>query len=563
MKKQIRFIYFILPTYSIQNFALVICVFFAVSCSKNYENQRQFFVSKYAENDITVQTMIKRSRLNPKSDMEKGDYWKWRIDQYLHEIDTSFRAVYDIHTKGKSFSELYHTNHNFSTLKTKIIKKTKAQEINLPNGFFSNNPLGNAHTGESAVFEGVIYIAYQGPSTDPYICSYEIESNIWKGPYKVGDSELSKKGNKTDHHGKPSIAVDAQGHIHVVFGGHGGNREDGLNPHSIDTPHVGGRFKHFVSTNPKDVKNFESKNDVSPYSTYSQLVKMGNGDIYLFTRAGTHKSPWIYYQMKAGSSSFDSMVKITKPIPKNDASLDVDTFYLKAYRLSENKMGISYLNHICSFTEVHRLNRPWVRRYNAYFMEMDTDEEKFYSINGKEIALPLDKVSSDNSTLAYLSKNGDDYVYGTRSMLDKNGEPILIFENITDKRVWKSIKYKFGNWTEPKALSFYPKETIVGISAVQVLDFKQLSKKQAGFIYINDKNESVFAIAEMNESQTKWHLKENCIAKKSVMELATVKDLKGNNVGHILSVAIHKNAIGGQALYLWANGKLRSSAEAM
>jgi hypothetical protein len=525
------------------------------SCKTITTEQYQDVRSRLIETHIGQDKALAALQDMTAKESEQGhEYWRWRVDQYLYEAYPDFKPHYDGFMKDKIFDERYSLKPLPKKAETE--KKTIAKEVNLPTGYFTKNPLGNAYIGDSVEHNGIIYIAYQGPSTDPYICSYELKSGKWEGAYKVGFSDLSKNGKKVDHHGRPSIEVDTKGYIHVVFGGHGGDREDGLNPHSLDTPHAGGRFKHYISTSPESIKRFEPKAGVSPFSTYSQFLKMGNGDLYLFTRAGTHKSPWVYYQMKAGSSSFDSMVKITKPIARPDDSLDVDTYYLKAFRLSENQIGMTYINHICSFCEVHQ--KPHARRHNVYYMQMNTDDDTVYNIKGREILLPVNKAMSDKYTLAYLSKNNGDIVMSTRSELDENGKLVVSLDHVTDKRVWKTIQYNAGNWTEPGERSVLPQEAIEGVSQEQVVDFKKLSSQEAGLIYSNDKNETVFAIAEMNQSQ--WRLKEDCVSiRKAKMQLGVVKDAEGNNAALILNVTRNKNIVGGQALYLWADGKLRSN----
>ncbi|NIP16728.1 MAG: hypothetical protein GWM87_00115, partial [Xanthomonadales bacterium] len=72
-------------------------------------------------------------------------------------------------------------------------------------------------------YEGVTYVAYQGPLEDPYVAAYDHAADQWTGPFKAGESILGKTpGAGIDNHGKPALVVDAQGYIHLVFGGHGG-----------------------------------------------------------------------------------------------------------------------------------------------------------------------------------------------------------------------------------------------------------------------------------------------------------------------------------------------------
>lgn len=163
---------------------------------------------------------------------------------------------------------------------------------------------------------------------------YDLLKKSWEGPFKAGSSDLSKGNRKLDSHGRPIIEMDALGHIHIIFGGHGGEREDGLNPLSIDTPHAGGRMKHVVSVRPNDPSEFVEVFDISPFASYTKSYKMGNGDIYFFTRAGTHKSPWIYYKMTSGSQRFNEPVVITWPTVQINDPIMVDTFYINPVKVS-------------------------------------------------------------------------------------------------------------------------------------------------------------------------------------------------------------------------------------
>ena len=97
--------------------------------------------------------------------------------------------------------------------------------------YFADNGFGNAITGNAGeYYKGVTYVAYQGPLEDPYVAAYDHKNKKWIGPYKAGNSLLGKTaGKKIDNHGKPTLIIDRDGYIHLVFGGHGGTKDLGKN----------------------------------------------------------------------------------------------------------------------------------------------------------------------------------------------------------------------------------------------------------------------------------------------------------------------------------------------
>jgi len=163
---------------------------------------------------------------------------------------------------------------------------------------FAENGFGNAVSivqHPAGIFkDGITYVTYQGPLEDPYIAAYNHETNEWTGPYKAGVSIMGKDpSRKIDNHGKPSMIIDDAGYIHLFFGGHGGVPDiHGDNP--LGNHHYG-ENKHVVSKRPLDISEWEELDTIPPFGTYNQVIKMDNGDIYLFYRHGAHRSDWVYH----------------------------------------------------------------------------------------------------------------------------------------------------------------------------------------------------------------------------------------------------------------------------
>jgi len=180
--------------------------------------------------------------------------------------------------------------------KTKITSAQKASTSIVD--YFADNGFGNAVAvvqHPSGIYHnGVTYVCFQGPLEDPYVASYNHETKEWKGPYKAGISEMGKdpkRKKRIDNHGKPSIIIDDAEYIHITFGGHGGMRKHGEN--TLGNHHYGKNL-HAVSQKPLDISSWEMLDNIPPFGTYNQFIKMDNGDIYLFYRHGAHRSNWVY-----------------------------------------------------------------------------------------------------------------------------------------------------------------------------------------------------------------------------------------------------------------------------
>ena len=124
------------------------------------------------------------------------------------------------------------------------------------------------------------YVAYQGPSEDAYVCSYDHATSVWDGPVLAGTS-LMFDG---DGHGKPTIAVDDAGYIHMVFGGHGGHSglpgdyrlyAYGNPPPAPGT--VAGKQTHMRSNSPHDISSWTERQQSSSSTNDLGSGRRGSG----------------------------------------------------------------------------------------------------------------------------------------------------------------------------------------------------------------------------------------------------------------------------------------------
>ncbi len=517
--------------------------------------KRAALIIKHSHHDVTFAALHKAME---NEDTLSAEFWHWKIDQYLYGQYTEFQAIYDMYKKGRTFEDIYNISDD-----PFIGKAGPAPTLHkLPDGHFSDYLPMSRTPGDSHYNAGKIYIAYEGALTDPYIASFDIQTHQWDGPYKAGHSTLSKNGRKLDSHGYPTMQQDVNGYFHITFGGHGGEKEDGLNPLSIDTAHAGGRFTHVVSDKPNDISSFSQQHDVSPFASYAQSSKMPNGDIYFFTRAGTHKSPWIYYKLKSGKKTFEPPVIITWPTVHKDDPMKVDMFYIKTFKASDTDILVTSMHHLCNFKEIHTKRHD--DRFNAYYMRLDTTTDTFYNVKGEELTLPITKPIADIQTLVYDSVSAGTIVNDTLGLMLQDGKPAMSYEiRHPEPRHWKMATYEDGKWTSEQPMPGTMVWTLADINGQPINTIMSLQKldsnsESAAVIYRNAERETVFAIAtntqkEGAEGQSWTVEREHLALTNAGMRMEVVRNDSGGAVGVVVNVSKGK----ARRLYLWHDGEIR------
>lgn len=523
---------------------------------EEYQEKRTALLIKHSHHDGTFAAMQEAME---KEDTLSAEFWHWKIDQYLYGQYTEFQPIYDAYKEGRSFEEMYGMGGD------PLIAQEDAPPLRftLPEGYFTGLMPGDPQPGWSHYADGKIYVAYEGDLTDPYMVAYDVETDQWDGPYKAGHSTLSKNGRKRDSHGKPAMEQDTHGYLHIIFGGHGGEREDGLNPHSIDTAHAGGRFLHVVSDKPNDISSFTQTDQVSPFASYAQSCKMANGDIYFFTRAGTHKSPWIYYKLRAGNRELDPPVIVTWPTSHRDNPIMADMFYVNTFVASDTDIIVTSMWHECNHREAHTARHD--DRFNAYYMRLDTTDDTFYDVEDQPLDLPILLSDANERTLVYDSVADGTIVNHTRGLPLQDGKPAMSYElRFPEPREWKMATYENGKWTTGLPMPGTDVQTLVNTEgdAVDRIDKVETlthdgDTATAAVIYQDDRR-TRFAIAKSDASLgvvgQDWKVEEDHVVLSGAnMRMDVLRDEADAPVGVVFNVSKG----GTRRLYLWHDGELR------
>jgi hypothetical protein len=290
--------------------------------------------------------------------------------------------------------------------------------------YFANNGFGNAvavvQHPAGIYHEGVTYVCYQGPLEDPYVASYHHETKEWKGPFKAGVSEMGKdsKRDKIDNHGKPSMLIDDAGYIHITFGGHGGMSIHGDNP--LGNYHYGKNI-HVVSKKPLDISSWETLENIPPFGTYNQWIKMDNGDIYLFYRHGAHRSNWVYQKSTDEGRTFSQPVSFLKHKRRDDQPA-VDSWYPWITRGKGSELIVVFDYHICTDSNIisgKNLHLP--KRYNLYYMVFDTKTGIWKNVKDELLDIPVTRELADEKAL--VAQTEGSWTFQGVIDLDPEGKP--------------------------------------------------------------------------------------------------------------------------------------------
>lgn len=290
------------------------------------------------------------------------------------------------------------------------------------NGY--GNPVSTLQHPAGEYFNSVTYVAYQGPHEDPYVAAYVHASGKWIGPVQAGVSLMGKSPDQVDpgeldNHGKPALVVDRQGYVHVIFGSHGGDPKFGKNPLGEFFMGTKGKMTHVVSAKPGDISSWRTLDNLPANGTYSQWVKLANGDLYLFYRHGGHRSDWVYQKSTDDARTFSAPVSVLKH-KISAASPNVhDAWYAWFDTGQGETITASYVYHPCANP------RHTDFRGNTYYMQMDCRDGSWTNVQGEKVAMPATKESADQLTL--IQNSGTEKSSHGSCHVDSAGNPHIFF----------------------------------------------------------------------------------------------------------------------------------------
>ncbi len=259
-----------------------------------------------------------------------------------------------------------------------------------------------------------VYCVFQNAQGHPIAMAYQSASKTWQGPVKI-----SQFGLRGDDHGNPALVADGQGYLHVFYGCHGGP------------------MRHAKSVQPHDIATWQEQPSPVPHATYPQTMRMKDGRLLLFYRAGGHMEPWTLQVSDDDGRTWgppQAIVEMRKAPPDQLAAA-----YCFMLPGSDGRTVHLFWNHkddnAARVTDARP--HPWrplkyaglheaVYRYNVYYLKRDADGA-WVNAAGEPVALPVSKAEADRRCLVYDSGDEFTMVGRTRMMIDEQDRPFIRF----------------------------------------------------------------------------------------------------------------------------------------
>ena len=265
----------------------------------------------------------------------------------------------------------------------------------------------------AVVARGTVFCAFQNAAGRPIAMAYGIGRKAWGGPVKASSLGLGR-----DAHGNPSLCIDAHGDLHIFYGCHGG------------------RMRHTRSSRPYDIAAWQEQKSPTPRATYPQTMRLADGTVCLFYRAGGHTAPWSLRTSSDDCRTWSDAQRIIEMRLKPRDRLAAA--YCHFFPGSHGKTIHCFWNHKDDNAARVRGNRkhPWrplkykglheaVYRYNVYYVRRDADGA-WRNAAGDAVTLPISKAEADARCLVYDS--GDEFAFlGCRQAVNAEDRPYFTF----------------------------------------------------------------------------------------------------------------------------------------
>ena len=264
-------------------------------------------------------------------------------------------------------------------------------------------------------YNGITYVVWQGDlALSLYIDCYTHSTGTWHGAVKVGTNPLSG-----DTHGTPAVIVDNSGYIHVFYGCH-------------SSP-----LKYAKSTNTEDISAWSAQSDIGSTCTYPNVIKDGDGNLYLFTRdTGAGSICDVYYRK---STDWETSYKIIEAEVAPDA-----IYYSNAEYDSAN--GLIYI----AWVHLDSSASQWENVHLAY---LKLGDGHMYSMAGTDLGTTI-SFAEAGTHCKVVDSGAYNVGPGISLHLDSNGYPCIIYNISTDEGwEWQSIKWNGSSWDSTQKIT--------------------------------------------------------------------------------------------------------------
>lgn len=289
-----------------------------------------------------------------------------------------------------------------------------------------SNSAGYYDSGTNRTY--IAWIMYPNPAyttglKSARITYYDHTAGVWATPRTIGNFRLVD-----DDHGHPSVTVDAEGYIHVVYGSH-----VSINP-----------FQHSISKNPNSIEGWRFNKNIVYDGTYPNLITIGSTIYFLYRNdADPSRRPLTFRTAtpSGGDATFSGLSNLV------DFGAD-SRFYLDSAQLRNS-------------TEIHliatRADAADTERRNVYYFIYDTvsGAVENYNKTASTASLPVSLAAANSDYRIFEHAAGSaGGVVGLQ--FDSSDRPHVLFIDGLTSGTEYSLEHMYldtGVWTSPESVA--------------------------------------------------------------------------------------------------------------
>lgn len=268
-----------------------------------------------------------------------------------------------------------------------------------------------------------LYIVYQANecevSADPFIIAYDIPTQHWSEPVKVGDAARPE----FDHHNCPVLWIDTSEHLHVLFNCHGGEGT------------------HRISVQPRSIESWCDGPAVSPSISYPHAFHLPDGRICIYFRVFGHMGYWAYSISRDGGYSWGPSVKVVDfdQNPANDADTWAGSYHTALLDVDGHTLhvGFTYFDErgIWKFVHPRYGRKPSVNtRYHLYYLRIDLNTGIASDVDGKRIQYPINRKEAEQCK---IWDSGDALTMMPAMLVQRETQEVSFLIPVTEETEWK------------------------------------------------------------------------------------------------------------------------------
>lgn len=285
-----------------------------------------------------------------------------------------------------------------------------------------------------------VHIVWRGQDGLPYLATYHLDDRTVSKPKMLLDGSLDTikpRKYRRDHHYAPVIWSDQEDYLHVLFGCH---KSAGI---------------HLVSKRPRSTQDWVRSQTFSESVSYPKVHRIHDDKTLVYFRESGHLGRWQYRISDDGGRTWPrpprTVVDLDAQPQDAEHAAYAGSYNTTAVSADGQRLHVAFIWKVEEPVFNRRYNRvlgDHTQRYNLYYLWVDLPSGRAFTIQGREIELPVRKKIADEQCIVW---DTDERVaaVGPSIALDEKDRPHFLLP-VSDKTPhagrFYHVCYENGTW---------------------------------------------------------------------------------------------------------------------